>query len=143
MENYLKYFGLTANYTNNELKNAYNKKINLISRLDISDIDKYFFIKQTRIQYKYLKNNHLYYNHNIFDSFAKIFDNNTSRSNNSNNSNYSSYSNFRTYSEKLNNDGTKTINETIKTNKNGIEEKKVNAYKKYPDGKIEKINLLK
>ena len=140
MENYLKYFGLTANYTNNELKNAYNKKINLISRLDISDIDKYFFIKQTRMQYKYLKNNHLYYNHNIFDSFAKIFDNNTSRSNNSN---YSSYSNFRTYSEKINNDGTKTINETIKTNKNGIEEKKVYAYKKYPDGKIEKINLLK
>jgi hypothetical protein len=140
MENYLKYFGLTANYTNDELKNAYNKKINLISRLDISDIDKYFFIKQTRTQYKYLKNNHLYYNHNIFDSFAKIFDNNTSRNNNSN---YSSYSNFRTYSEKLNNDGTKTINETIKTNKNGIEEKKVHAYKKYPDGKIEKINLLK
>ena len=141
MENYLKYFGLSANYTKNELKIAYIKKIESITNLNISDIDKYFFIKQTKKIYKNIKNN-----------FNKLFDINTMSSMssmNSNNRTFSSYSNFnsnfRSYSEKLNDDNTKTIVETIKTNKNGVEEKTTNTYKKYPDGKIEKINskLLK
>ena len=139
MINYLEYFGITANYTIAKLKKAYLEKINSITKLNISDIDKYFFIEQTRILYKQAKNDYKYNNSNIF---AKVFDNNSLRSNNSN---YSSYSNFRSYSAKSNNDGSKTINETIKTNKNGVEQNKSYTYKKYPDGRIEKINnkLLK
>ena len=141
MEYYLKYFGLTANYSINELKNAYRKKIISISKLNIPDIDKYLYIEQTRLLYRQAKNDYKFKNTNIFDNFAKIFDNTYKVNNN----NYSSYSNFSSYSEKLNKDGTKTIFETVKTNKNGIENKKTHAYKKYPDGTIEKINdkLLK
>lgn len=135
MVNYLKYFGLTANYTKDELKKACAVKIDSIAKLNIPDTDKYFFIKQTQLLYKQARNDILY-------RFKNIFDTDTLRINNGS---YSSYANFSSYSEKLNNDGTKTIIETIKTNKNGIEEKKTYTYKKYPDGKIEKINnnLLK
>lgn len=99
MTYYLKYFGLTANYSKNELKNAYHKKIISISKLNIPAIDKYLYIEQSQLLYRQAKNDYKFRNNNIFDNFAKIFDN-TYKMNN----NYSSYSNFSSYSEKLNKD---------------------------------------
>ena len=142
MVNYLRFFGLNEDYTKEELKSAYVKKVKEIDTLNISDIDKQFYIEQSYKLYKNAKYD--LYNHDNFflykpmSLFNDFFNNMRLLSSKELNDAYS-YSEYKSYSEKINEDKTKTIVETIKTIKNGVETVTTNTYKKYPDGKVEPV----
>jgi hypothetical protein len=104
--------------------------------------------------YDYLGHRHNFFGRSIFDNIwdrLDAFDNyfnhqqnilNKSFSQNTQESplaNEHSYSEHKTYLEKLNQDNSKTITETIRTVKNGTEDIKVNKYIKYPNGEIKKL----
>lgn len=153
MVNYLKFFDLNEDFTKEELKSAYIKKVKEIDALNISDFDKQFYIEQSYQLYRKAKND-LYYSNNLIDiNYNDFFNRPFSLFNNFfNNMNLLTkgfdkidkeksyaYSEYKSYTEKLNEDKSKTITETIKTNKNGVESITTNSYKKYLDGKIEPI----
>ena len=157
MVNYLDYFGVKSDYTKDELKKAYISKLEHISKLDISSTDKTFFIEQTHNLYRKAKSDYYEKNNITFPSYInsysnmlgslKRFDNFMNKFFEEDNfkydNNFKSYSSYKSYNEKLNDDNSKTIVETVHTNKDGIEEKYTNSYKKYPDGRIEKIDNSK
>ena len=113
------YFRLSKDYNYEDLKKALHEKIKEINKLNIGDTDKKIYSDYAYLLYNKAKSK-LYY--------KQIF---------SNPNYYTQQSSY--YSEKLNPDNTRTITETIKTNKNGVEDTIIKKYKKYPDGKIEYI----
>ena len=151
MVNYYKFFDLNENFTKLDLKNAYQKKLNNLESLNLSDNDKIFYAEQIYNLYKKAKNDY-YFRNNLHTNYLPIFPSFSILDNYFNNlekvfdkTNSYSYSKQKTYQEKINEDGSKTIYETIKTNKNGEEQITKNAYKKNLNGKIEQIpypNLL-
>jgi len=157
MVNFFDFFNLSDNFSKEELKKCYLAKLDYISKLDIPKIDKTFFIEQAHKLYKQAKHYDYQKKYGIMSiyepsSLLSFHDNYFDKLNKSLLDRFDklekdkdkfkdakAYSRYVSYSEHLNDDGSKTVVETTKTIKDGIENKQTNTYKKYPDGRIEKI----
>jgi len=131
---YVDFFQLNKNFTLEDLKQARNKKINSLSKLDIPEHDKKFYGEQIinlyneakldLAQSKTLVSPFGLFNQTFFDDFEKSLSLNFN-----NTDNFNSYSSASSYQSITNSDGTQTIIQKSKLNKNGKIEEQVNSYK--------------
>ena len=162
MPNILQVFNIQENYTLEELKKSYLNIIENLSKSNNTQIEKDLLLDQYTKLYKQAKqlciertsldidtesNNFLSIRNrnrnNMFNSFFlnNVFGEMINKTNKIDNINYKnpqiySYSSSKSYSSKINPDGSSTIIESKSESKNGSNNKTINAYKKLPNGKI-------
>jgi hypothetical protein len=139
-------FQLKDNFTKEELKSAFMKKINDIqNNKNLSNIDKEYFLQELQKMYKQGKNELLYKNNLIMPfsnnmlSYDNIFLNQMSDMNkmissfqklNLNDNNFNNSVGYQTSIRSvIGNDGVKYIEETTKTIKNNKVDIKTNTFK--------------
>ena len=149
---FLNYFNLPKNFSENDLFNSYNNKLAEIDRLNISSIDKDFYKESLDTIYSKAKK---YFRHKnalaTVDNFSNTvnfpyFDSFINSMNNLNRNWFLSSSGNTTSSEYsqsvrsvLNPDNSTTVYEETVINTNGDVKKTIKSYKKYPNGRIENL----
>jgi len=138
------FFGLTQNFTLEDLRNAKNTKLNSLANTKLSEEDKQVYALEIIRLYKKAKRqisqNHdnfmltpFNYSNNIFNTMInhmRQFDNTSN--------NFASQS--RTYNERRLADGSKIVMEVYKTNNNGTIKEEIKSYKILPNGTRQEIN---
>jgi len=145
---YKLFFNLGDNFTMEQLKYARNKKLNAISLMDVPDIDKKLYAEQVVELYKKGKKELLDrnqpqtgFNINLMNplnlgSFSMHM---MSNAFNMANMNVNAFSQSTSCQEIVNNDGTRTVIETTKTNNNGQIQETIKKYIKNNDGTVQPL----
>ena len=160
--NYYRFFGLSNNFSWNELEDAYSSKINSLNGLNISDVDRAIYGEQVQRQYREAKrelthrervegqnygfSGMLWNGFDYFDrlerrmnrQFARLY--NRLGSNMEPTTEGQQHSQF--YREVSQPDGsTVVVEETTDTTGNGQVNRRRNSYRRFPDGRQEPVEF--
>lgn len=124
MSNIAKLFNLKDDFSMKDLYDAYKRKIIEIENNSLSDIDKYLLKIVYRKYYNRAQNDELF-NRKLMIDYNGV------------NTMYHSHS----FKSSTNKDGVETVYETNEEIKDGKKNKTINAFKRYPDGKVIPINI--
>lgn len=145
---YKLFFNLSDNFTMEQLKYARNKKLNAISLMEVSDIDKKVYAEQVVELYKKGKKELLDrtqpqagININLMNplNLGAFSMQMMSNAFNMTNMNVNAFSQSTSCQEIVNSDGTRTVIETTKTNNNGQIQETIKKYIKNNDGSVQPI----
>jgi hypothetical protein len=136
MLNYKEFFSIGDNFTLTELKDARNKKLYNLLKLNIPNIDKQIYSSQINKVYRIAKLDISARTVNLPEyQLTKPF-----RINNYEKF-FSNYSESKSYREKLLPDNSKVVLEEIKKNNNGKEENIFRSYKILPSGIVTEYDI--